>query len=202
MDASPSLNPQYKRRETTHVMQVEVDQHEADMEVADHQVEGEEQLAPVLVKREKSGDGLHGQNVEDVRAQLVARGNDQNRKGPDHNRVKKDEEGHEVVRSRLVAPHGGPRDDFYAAIPPVEAKKAFFAHVAGTEVELIFVEMRKAHVSARCDEEGLNCQKDLEGITDFPAMSAFLNTFGSRLWSCFFPRKFRCPLFESRKRSV
>ena len=52
------------------------------------------------------------------------------------NRVKKDDDGREFVRCRLVARdfkprREGPRDDLFAAMPPLEAKKALFAYVAG-----------------------------------------------------------------------
>ena len=48
-------------------------------------------------------------------------------------------------------------------MPPFEAKKAFFAFVAGMrekrrvqghdEVKLMFVDVKKAHLNAKCDEE-------------------------------------------------
>ena len=57
----------------------------------------------------------------------------------------------------------GPRDDLFAAMPPLEAKKALFAFVAGVrekrraqeydEVKLMFVDVKKAHLNAKCDEE-------------------------------------------------
>ena len=51
-------------------------------------------------------------------------------------RVKKDDDGRTFVRCRLVArdfkpKREGPRDDLFAAMPPLEAKKALFAFVAG-----------------------------------------------------------------------
>ena len=82
-------------------------------------------------------------------------------------RVKKDDNGKMFVRCRLVArdfkpKHEGPRDDF-AAMPPLEANKALFAFVAGMrekrrvqghdEVKLMFVDVKKAHLNAKCDEE-------------------------------------------------
>ena len=72
------------------------------------------------------------------------------------------------VRCRLVArdvkpKRKGPRDDLCAAMPPLEAKKALFAFVAGMrekrraqghdEVKLMFVDVKKAHLNAKCDEE-------------------------------------------------
>ena len=57
----------------------------------------------------------------------------------------------------------GPRDDLFAAMLPLEAKKALFAFVAVVlekrraqghdEVKLMFVDVKKAHLSAKCDEE-------------------------------------------------
>ena len=57
----------------------------------------------------------------------------------------------------------GPRDKLFAARPPLEAKKAFFAFVVGMrekrraqghdEVKLMFVDVKKAHLNAKCDEE-------------------------------------------------
>ena len=68
------------------------------------------------------------------------------------------------VRCRLVArdfkpKHEGSRDDLFAAKPPLEAKKALFALVAGMrekrraqghdEVKLMFVDVKKAHREVR-----------------------------------------------------
>ena len=57
----------------------------------------------------------------------------------------------------------GPRDDLFAVMPPLEAKKALFAFVAGVrekrraqghdELKLMFVDVKKAHLNAKCDEE-------------------------------------------------
>ena len=49
--------------------------------------------------------------------------------------MKKDDDGRAFVRCRLVARdfkprREGPRDDMFAAMPPLEAKKALFAHAA------------------------------------------------------------------------
>ena len=59
--------------------------------------------------------------------------------------------------------HEGPRDDLFAAMPPLEAKKALFAFVAGMrekrraqghdEMKLMFVDVKKTHLNAKCDEE-------------------------------------------------
>ena len=83
-------------------------------------------------------------------------------------RNKKDDNGETFVRYRLVArdfkpKHEGPSDDLFAAMPPLEAKKALFAFVAGVrekrrtqgheEVKLMFVDMKKAHLNAKCEEE-------------------------------------------------
>ena len=82
--------------------------------------------------------------------------------------MKLDEKGNAFARCRLVARdfrprREGPRDDLFAAMPPLEANKAFFALVAGVrgrrrragqdEVKLLFIDVRKAHLNARCDEE-------------------------------------------------
>ena len=50
--------------------------------------------------------------------------------------MKKDDDGPKIVSCRLVARdfkprREGPRDDLCSAMPALEAKKAFFAHVAG-----------------------------------------------------------------------
>ena len=55
------------------------------------------------------------------------------------------------------------RDDLFAAMLPLEAKKALFAFVAGVrekrraqghdEVGLMFVDVKKVHLNAKCDEE-------------------------------------------------
>ena len=83
-------------------------------------------------------------------------------------RAKRDDTEKTFVRCRLVArdfkpKREGPRDDLFAAMPPLEAKKALFAFVAGVrekrrvqghdEVTLMFVNMEKAHLNAKCDEE-------------------------------------------------
>ena len=83
-------------------------------------------------------------------------------------RAKKNDTGKTFVRCRLVArdfkpKREGPRDDLFAAMPPLEAKKAVFAFVAGVrekrraqghdEVKLMFVDVKKAHLNAKCDEE-------------------------------------------------
>ena len=57
----------------------------------------------------------------------------------------------------------GPRDDLFAAMLPLEAKKALFAHMEGVsekrraqcqdEAELKFVDVKKAHLNAKCEEE-------------------------------------------------
>ena len=83
-------------------------------------------------------------------------------------RAKKDDSGKMFVRCRLVArdfkpKHEGSRNVLFAAMPPLEAKKALFAFVAGMrekrraqghdEVKLMFVDVKKAHLNAKCDEE-------------------------------------------------
>ena len=83
-------------------------------------------------------------------------------------RAKKDDTGKTFVRCRLVArdfkpKREGARDDLFAAMPQLEAKKYLFAFVAGVrekrpahaheEVKLMFVDVKKAHLNAKCDEE-------------------------------------------------
>ena len=56
-----------------------------------------------------------------------------------------------------------PVTTLFAAMPPLEAKKALFAFVAGVrekrrtqgheEVKLMFVDVKKAHLNAKCEEE-------------------------------------------------
>ena len=51
----------------------------------------------------------------------------------------------------------------FAAMPPLQAKRALFAYVAGVrekrrerglgEVKLKFIGVKKAHLNAKCDEE-------------------------------------------------
>ena len=82
--------------------------------------------------------------------------------------VKKDEDGRTFVRCRLVARdfqplYEGPRDDLFAALPPLEAKKALIAFVAGLrerrrtqghdETKPMSIDAKKAHLNAKCDEE-------------------------------------------------
>ena len=78
------------------------------------------------------------------------------------------EDGKRFVRCRLVGrdfkgKRGGVRDDLFASMPPLEAKKILFRVTAGIrgvrkrsgkkEVKLMFIDVRKAHLNARCDEE-------------------------------------------------
>jgi len=78
------------------------------------------------------------------------------------------EDGEEFVRCRLVArdfkpKREGPRDDLFAAMPPLEVKKALFALIAGErgrrrrrgmdEMKLMYIDVKKAHLNAKCDEE-------------------------------------------------
>jgi len=81
---------------------------------------------------------------------------------------KVDDDGEEFVRCRLVGRDfkprcEAPRDDLFAAMPPLEAKKVLFAMVAGErgrrrrkklkEMKLMFIDVKKAHLNARCDEQ-------------------------------------------------
>ena len=78
------------------------------------------------------------------------------------------EDGKRFVRCRLVgrdfkARSGGDMEDLFAAMPPLEAKKMMFRMVAGgrrrrlqagkDEIKLMFIDVRKAHLNAVCDEE-------------------------------------------------
>ena len=80
-------------------------------------------------------------------------------------RARKNDDGREFVRCRLVARdfrprREGPRDDLFAAMPPLEAKNALFAYFAlarekrreqgQQEVTLMFIDVTKAHFSAKC----------------------------------------------------
>ena len=98
--------------------------------------------------------------------------------------VKKDDEGQEFLRCRLVARdfklrHEGSRYELCVAMPPLEAPKALFAHVAGSrrasrdrgdhEVKFMFVDLVKVHFNARCDEEeGLNSPTNSVSTEDMP----------------------------------
>ena len=93
--------------------------------------------------------------------------------------AKKDDNGKTFVRCRLVArvfkpKREGPRDDLFAAMPPLEAKKALFAFVSGVrekrpaqghdEVKLMFVDVKR-RISTR-SVNGSSCRtnsKILEG---------------------------------------
>ena len=82
---------------------------------------------------------------------------------------KRDEgSGEWFVRSRLVGrdfrPKGeGGRSDLFAAMPPLEAKKVLFRMTAGQrgwrrrrnelEIKLMFIDVKKAHLNAVCEEE-------------------------------------------------
>ena len=81
---------------------------------------------------------------------------------------KANDDGGMFVRSRLVGRdfkprREGPRDDLFASMPPLEAKKVLFRMTAGDrgrrrrngleEVKLLFVDVRKAHLNSECDEE-------------------------------------------------
>ena len=85
-------------------------------------------------------------------------------------RAKKDDAGQTFVRCRFVAcdlkpKREGPRDDLFAAMSPLEVKKALFAFVAVVrekrdahghdEVKLMFVDVKKAHLNAKFDVEEL-----------------------------------------------
>ena len=58
---------------------------------------------------------------------------------------------------------GGVWEDLFASMPPLEAKKMLFRVTAGIrggrkrsgkkEMKLMFIDVRKAHLNARCDEE-------------------------------------------------
>ena len=74
----------------------------------------------------------------------------------------------------------GPRDDLFAAMPPLEANKALFAFRAGVrekrraqghdEVKLMFVDVKKAHLKAKCEEEenGSSCQTSSKKLGGTP----------------------------------
>ena len=81
---------------------------------------------------------------------------------------KSDDKGGRFVRCRLVGrdfkgKERGGREDLFAAMPPLEAKKMVFRKVAAErwrrkrsgekEVKLMFIDVRKAHLNAICDEE-------------------------------------------------
>ena len=83
-------------------------------------------------------------------------------------RMEENEDGTRFVRCRLVGrdfkvKHEVERDDLFAAMPPLEAKKTMFRMTAGVrgwrrrrgaeEVKLMFIDVRKAHLNAKCDEE-------------------------------------------------
>ena len=68
-----------------------------------------------------------------------------------------------LVARKFKPKREGPRDDFFAAMPQLEAKKALFAFGARArakrrvrdlaEVKLMFVDVKKAHLGVGCDEE-------------------------------------------------
>ena len=71
------------------------------------------------------------------------------------------------------------RDDLFAAMPQLEAKKALFAFVAGMrekrrvqghdEVKLLFVGVKKAHLNAKCDEENGSCRTNSKNLGGTPS---------------------------------
>ena len=77
-----------------------------------------------------------------------------------------------LVSRDFNPPHEDPRDDLYAAMPSLEAKKAWFAYVAETrrtwrnqeesEVKLIFVDVHTAsHDVAKTKKKiGSNCWRN------------------------------------------
>ena len=79
--------------------------------------------------------------------------------------MKQDDDGSEFVRCCLVARdfkprREGPRDDLFAAMPALKAKRGLFSYVAGVrekrreqgqdEVKLLFIDVKKAHLNAKC----------------------------------------------------
>ena len=83
--------------------------------------------------------------------------------------AKVDDQGREVVRCRLVGRDFKPkgerdREDLFAAMPPLEAKKLLFRMMAternrdddvggGASFKLMFIDVRKAHLNAVCTED-------------------------------------------------
>ena len=80
---------------------------------------------------------------------------------------KADDKGGRFVRCRLVGRDFKgkgveEREDLFAAMPPLESKKLMFRMVAGMrgqrrrrglgEVKLLFIDVRKAHLNAKCEE--------------------------------------------------
>ena len=85
----------------------------------------------------------------------MARSDVESRQGSNHDelihRVRNDDDGCEFVRCRLVARdfkprREGPRDDLFAAMPPLEAKKALFPCVAGVREKRTRSGRSEAHV--------------------------------------------------------
>ena len=84
------------------------------------------------------------------------------------------------MRCRLVARdfkpwREGPRDDVFAAMPPLESKKVLFICVAGVrkkrreqgldEVQPMFLDVNKTHLNAKCEEEeGSRCQRSSRNL--------------------------------------
>ena len=81
---------------------------------------------------------------------------------------KADEKGGRFVRSRLVGRDFKvkgveEREDLFAAMPPLETKKLLFRMVAAVrgqrkrrgekEMKLMFIDVRKAHLNAKCEDE-------------------------------------------------
>ena len=81
---------------------------------------------------------------------------------------KNNDDGSRFVRCRLVARDFKPKreensEEMFAAMPPLEAKKLLFRMAAGVrgwrrrrraaEIKLMFIDVRKAHLNAVCDEE-------------------------------------------------
>jgi hypothetical protein len=110
-----------------------------------------------------------------------------------------------LIRSRLVARDfkGGDkdRDDLFAEIPPLEAKRMLLSRAAtrrrdGRMRKLLFIDARKAHLNPKCEQdvyvmlpEECDCPEGMCGKLDFwlygfrPAAVAWEKRYSERLES-------------------
>ena len=88
--------------------------------------------------------------------------------------VSKDDEGKMVIRSRWVARDFKPRgekdrEDLFAAMPPLEAKKILFRlatlqkpRADGAKLGLLMIDVKKAHLNGRCEKDDVFVELPVE----------------------------------------
>ena len=171
-----------KAEASAEIAEVEVNEEDLDMDGASElQASGKQELDPMQVQqgrreeREYMTKKLQMFEFGSVQATLSRSGNaPTTTKWVD--RMKKDDDRKEFAGCRLVVrdfkpKREGPRDDLFAAMPPLEANKALFAFVAvvrlrrrergPVEEKLMFVDVRK-RTSTPDVEEWVELPDDFE----------------------------------------